>query len=315
LFKGEINMKITALAGGVGGAKLAAGLQDQMEAGNLTVVVNTGDDFNHLGLRICPDVDTICYSLAEMSNPETGWGRMGETYRTLSEIERLGGPVWFRMGDLDLATHLERTRRLQAGDTLTQVTGAFCQQWGVRSQVLPMSDQPVATIVQTRQHGNLPFQDYFVRLKCEPQVASFIFSGIETAHPAPGVLDAIQAADAAVICPSNPWVSIAPILAVPGIRPALKNKRVIAVSPIIGGKAIKGPAAKMYAELNITASAQAVAVGYGDLLTDFVIDHADAAQAEEIQAAGVRVLVTQTIMTTPAERARLAREILEWLDR
>jgi LPPG:FO 2-phospho-L-lactate transferase len=308
-------MKITALAGGVGGAKLAAGLQDQLKAGNLTVVVNTGDDFNHLGLRICPDIDTVCYTLAGISNPETGWGRIGETYRTLSEIERLGGPVWFRLGDLDLATHLERTRRLQSGDTLTQVTGAFCQQWGVQARVLPMSDQAVATIVQTRQYGNLPFQDYFVRLKCEPQVTSFEFSGIDAARPAPGVLEAIQAANAVVICPSNPWVSIAPILAVPGIRAALQNKHVIAVSPIIGGKAVKGPAAKMYAELGITPSAQAVAAGYGDLLTDFVIDHVDAAQASEIQAAGVRVLVTQTIMTTPADRARLAAQILEWLDR
>jgi LPPG:FO 2-phospho-L-lactate transferase len=308
-------MKITALAGGVGGAKLAAGLQDQLEAGNLTVVVNTGDDFNHLGLRICPDIDTVCYTLAGMANSETGWGRMGETYRTLSEIERLGGPVWFRLGDLDLATHLERTSRLQAGDTLTQVTGAFCQQWGVRARVLPMSDGAVATIVQTRQHGDLPFQDYFVRLKCEPQVTSFEFSGIDAARPAPGVLNAIQEADAVVVCPSNPWVSIAPILAVPGIRAALQNKHVIAVSPIIGGKAVKGPADKMYAELGITPSAQAVAAGYVDLLTDFVIDHADAAQASEIQAAGVRVLVTQAIMTTPADRARLAAEIVEWLDR
>jgi LPPG:FO 2-phospho-L-lactate transferase len=308
-------MKITALAGGVGGAKLAAGLQDQLEAGNLTVVVNTGDDFNHLGLRICPDIDTVCYTLAGMSNPETGWGRIGETYRTLSEIERLGGPAWFRLGDLDLSTHLERTRRLQAGDTLTQVTGAFCQQWGVQARVLPMSDQAVATIVQTRQYGNLPFQDYFVRLKCEPQVTSFEFSGIDAARPAPGVLEAIQAADAVVICPSNPWVSIAPILAVPGIRAALQNKHVIAVSPIIGGKAVKGPAAKMYAELGIAPSAQAVAAGYGDLLTDFVIDHADTAQTSEIQAAGVRVLVTQTIMTTPADRSQLAAQILEWLDR
>jgi LPPG:FO 2-phospho-L-lactate transferase len=311
---GGAHMKITALAGGVGGAKLAAGLQDQI-ADSLTVIVNTGDDFDHLGLHICPDLDTVCYTLAGISHPQTGWGRNGETYHALEEIQRLGGPTWFRLGDRDLATHLERTRRLRAGETLSQVTQAFCQQWGVRAQVLPMSDEPVATIVQTRQHGNLPFQDYFVRLQCEPQVTGFHFQGIETASPAPDVLDAIRAADAVVICPSNPWVSIAPVLAVPGVRSAIQGKRVIAVSPIIGGKAVKGPAAKMYGELGIQPSAQAVANGYGELLTDFVIDQVDAAQAEEIQDQNVRVMIAQTMMTTPADRTHLAAEILDWLEK
>jgi LPPG:FO 2-phospho-L-lactate transferase len=305
-------MKIAALAGGVGGAKLAAGLQDQI-ADSLTVIVNTGDDFDHLGLRICPDLDTVCYTLAGISNPDTGWGRNGETYYALEEIQRLGGPAWFRLGDRDLATHLERTRRLRAGETLSQVMQALCRQWDVRAQVLPVSDEPVATIVQTLQHGNLPFQDYFVRLQCEPQVTGFHFQGIEAARPAPGVLAAIRAADAVVICPSNPWVSIAPILAVPGVRAAIQGKRVIAVTPIIGGKAVKGPAAKMYAELGIQPSAQAVAVGYSNLLTDFVIDVMDANQADKIRDQNVRVMIAQTMMTTPADRTRLAAEILEWL--
>jgi LPPG:FO 2-phospho-L-lactate transferase len=306
-------MKITALAGGVGGAKLAAGLQDQLEAGDLTVVVNTSDDFTHLGLRICPDLDTVCYTLAGIANSETGWGRAGESFRTLAEIERLGGPSWFRLGDLDLATHLERTRRLQAGETFSQVTAALCERWGVRACVLPMSDQPIATMVLTQQYGELPFQDYFVRLRCEPRVSGFRFEGIDAALPAPGVLEAIQAADAVIICPSNPWVSIAPILAVPGIRAALERKTVVAVSPIIGGKAFKGPAAKMYAELGIQPSAQAVAQGYAGLLSGFVIDQVDAEQADLIKAAGIKTLSMNTIMTSPLERSQLASAILTWL--
>lgn len=306
-------MKITALAGGVGGAKLAAGLQDRLDDGALTVVVNTGDDFTHLGLRICPDLDTVCYTLAGIANLEYGWGRAGETFRALAEIERLGGPAWFRLGDLDLATHLERTRRLNAGEPLSQVCAELCARWGVRARVLPMSDQETPTLVITRAHGELPFQEYFVRLRCEPPVAGFRFDHIETAEAAPGVLDAIHAAHAVVICPSNPWVSIAPILAVPGIRAALDQKIVLAVSPIIAGKAIKGPAAKMYAELGIEPSAQAVAQGYGSLLSGFVLDALDAGQAVALEKAGLKTLVTNTVMSSAAERAQLAAVMLDWL--
>jgi LPPG:FO 2-phospho-L-lactate transferase len=308
-------VKITALAGGVGGAKLAAGLQDQLAPADLTVIVNTGDDFTHLGLRICPDLDTVCYTLAGIANPETGWGRDGETFHTLAEIERLGGPTWFRLGDLDLATHLERTRRLQVGQTLSQVTHQLCEGWGVRARVLPASDDTLATIVQTVHHGELPFQDYFVRLRCEPQVTGFRFSGAEVASPGPGVLDAIASSDCVVICPSNPWVSIAPVLAIPGIRAALGSKVVVAVSPIVGGKAIKGPAAKMYAELGIEPSALAVAQSYRELAAGFVIDHQDAHLSQAITATGMRVLTTGTVMQSPADRARLAGEIISWFRR
>ncbi|HSV86604.1 MAG TPA: 2-phospho-L-lactate transferase [Levilinea sp.] len=306
-------MKISALAGGVGGAKLAAGLQDRLGPGELSVVVNTGDDFTHLGLRICPDLDTVCYTLAGISNPETGWGRAMESFRAMAEIERLGGPTWFRLGDLDLATHLERTRRLKDGEPLSQVSAALCERWGVRARVLPMSDQETPTIVRTREQGELPFQDYFVRLRCEPQVAGFHFAGMDTAEAAPGVLEAIRAADAVIICPSNPWVSIAPILAVPGVREALHQKIILAVSPIIGGRAIKGPAAKMYTELGIEPSAQAVAQGYGSLLSGFVIDVVDAGQAAALEAAGIKTLVTQTVMASAPERTQLAAVILDWL--
>ncbi len=240
-------MKIVALAGGVGGAKLADGLAQVLPPIDLTVIVNTGDDFEHLGLYIAPDVDTVCYTLAGLANPETGWGRADETWQAIGSLEQLGGPAWFRLGDRDLGTHLERTRLLRTGLSLSEVTQKFCAAWGVKQRILPMSDQPVRTIVQTDQ-GDLMFQEYFVERHCEPRVKGFEFRGLEGASAAPGVLDALEQADAVVICPSNPWVSIGPILAIRGIRPILQEKYVVAVSPIIGGAAVRGPAAKMYAE-------------------------------------------------------------------
>ena len=274
-------MKIVALAGGVGGAKLADGLAQILPPADLTIVVNTGDDFEHLGLLICPDVDTVCYTLAGLANPRTGWGRRTETFHTLENIQNLGGPDWFQIGDKDLATHLERTRRLREGQSLSQITLHFCQAWGVRHLVLPMSDQSVRTIVDTREDGELSFQEYFVHRKCEPKVRGFRFSGIESAQPAPGVLKSIQEADAVVLCPSNPWVSIDPILALPGLRSALAAKIVLAVSPIIGGQTVKGPAAKMYTELGFRPSALAVARHYADFLTGFILDMVDEAMAKE----------------------------------
>ncbi len=308
-------MKVVALAGGVGGAKLADGMAQALPPESLTVIVNTGDDFEHLGLKICPDLDTVCYTLAGLANPSTGWGRAGETWNALESLETLGGPGWFRLGDRDLGTHLERTRRLRLGQGLSQITCDFCRAWGVRQSVLPMSDDPVPTLVDTNE-GLLAFQDYFVRRKCEPRVRGFRFEGVESALPATGVLDSIRSADLIVICPSNPWVSIDPILALPGVRAALRaGAPVIAVSPIIGGKTVKGPAAKMYAELGILPSALAVSRHYGarssgGILTGFVLDQVDRDLEPTIVSAAIQPLVAATLMTTGQDRLRLAEEIL-----
>ncbi len=305
-------MRVVALAGGVGGAKLVGGLAQVLSPECLTVVVNTGDDFEHFGLAICPDLDTVCYTLADLANPETGWGRADETFHALENVRRLGGPDWFRLGDRDLGTHLERTRRLQEGDSLSRITRDFCRAWGVDVTVLPMSDRPVRTIVETDE-GALPFQEYFVHRRCEPRVRGFRFQGAETAIPAPGVIESLHQADAVVFAPSNPWVSIAPILAVPGVRAAMQGKPVVAVSPIVGGKALKGPAAKMFAELGIQPSARAVAEQYVGLVNAFVLDRVDADQEPAIRAMGMRTLVTDTVMRQRADRTRLAREVLSFL--
>lgn len=298
-------MKITALAGGVGGAKLAHGLAQILPPEDLTVIVNTGDDFEHLGLYICPDIDTVCYTLAGLANMETGWGRAGETWKTIENIERLGGPSWFRLGDQDFGTHLERTRRLKEGQSLSRITKDFCQAWGIQHTVLPMTDSPVRTIVDSDE-GELAFQEYFVHRRCEPKVKGFRFDGVEFARPAEGVNDALASADAIVICPSNPWVSVDPILRViPKI-----DKPVVAVSPIIGGKTVKGPAAKMYAELGIEPSALAVARHYGSLLSGYVLDDIDAELSDKIEA---RTLVTNTLMNNLTDRARLATDVLHFI--
>ena len=305
-------MKIVALAGGVGGAKLAAGLAQVLPAQDLTVIVNTGDDFVHLGLRICPDLDTVCYTLAGMANPDTGWGLNNETWHALNNIEKLGGPTWFALGDQDLGTHLERTRRLNSGFPLSAITREFCLRWGVKPTVLPMSDDRVATQVRTASREMLSFQEYFVHQRCEPEVAGFRFEGIETCRPAPGVLEALAGASLVILCPSNPWVSIGPILAVPGIKKEIQRHPTIAVSPIIGGKAVKGPAAKMYAELGIVPSAKAVAIQYRDLLTAFVLDELDRDQVDEISSWGIILLVANTLMSTSEDRKRLAFEIVRF---
>ena len=305
-------MTVTALAGGVGGAKLAAGLQAVLPRGELTVIVNTGDDFDHLGMRICPDLDTVMYTLAGINNPETGWGLAGETWEFLGALERLGGDAWFRLGDRDLAVHVERTRRLADGQPLSRITAGFCAALGIAAQVLPMSDSPVRTLVHTAA-GTLPFQDYFVRQRCEPVVTGFAFDGAEYAS-ANFTLNSISQTglSAIVICPSNPYVSIGPILALPGVREQLlaRTAPAVAVSPIVGGQALKGPAAKMMTELGHVPSAGAVAQFYGGLLDGFVIDRADAPAADSIRGNGVAVLVADTVMTSAADRARLAAETL-----
>lgn len=311
-------MKIVALAGGVGGAKLAHGLAQILEPEDLTVIVNTGDDFEHLGLYICPDLDTVCYTLAGLANFETGWGRANETWNTISNVEKLGGPNWFRLGDRDLATHIERTRRLKEGQSLSQITRAFCKAWNIEHTILPMSDTPIRTIVETEE-GDLAFQEYFVHRRCEPGVKGFRFDGVDVAEPGAGTREAIDSADAVVICPSNPWVSIDPILRVIPLTPLPhslrkrgpgEGKKVVAVSPIIGGKTVKGPAAKMYSELGIEPSALAVANHYRGLLSGFVLDTVDEKFAKEIS---VKTLTTDTLMNLLTDRVRLAENVLHFI--
>jgi LPPG:FO 2-phospho-L-lactate transferase len=305
-------MKIVALAGGVGGAKLVDGLTQVLSPDDLTIIVNTGDDFQHLGLSICPDIDTVCYTLAGLANPETGWGRLDETFQVLENIKMLGGPAWFRIGDKDLATHIERTRLLRGGQTLSQVTRSFCKDWGVKYLVFPMSDQPVRTMVNTLDFGELQFQEYFVHQNCIPKVTGFRFAGIETATPSPGVVDAIIGADAVILCPSNPWVSIDPILTIPGIRSLIMEKTTVAVSPIIGGHTVKGPAAKMFFELGIQPSAFAVAEHYKDILSGFVLDTIDAETEKDLS---IPVTVTQTIMKSRGDRGSLAQDVLNFIQK
>ncbi len=307
-------MKIVALAGGVGGAKLAHGLAQILPPEDLTVIVNTGDDFEHYGLYICPDLDTVCYTLAGLANPETGWGRTGESWNVIENTAKLGGPTWFRLGDRDLGTHLERTRRIKEGQCLSEITREFCKAWGIKHAVLPMTDHYVRTMVETDE-GELEFQEYFVHRRCEPHVKGFWFDGVKTAKPAPGTRAAIDQAEAVIICPSNPWVSIDPILQI--FSPLLSGERqrgegipIIAISPIIGGKTVKGPAAKMYRELGIQPSALAVANHYRGLLTGFVMDKIDIELAKDLE---VQTLVTDTLMKSSEDRRRLAQEVLHWI--
>jgi LPPG:FO 2-phospho-L-lactate transferase len=309
-------MKIVALAGGVGGAKLAHGLAQILAPEDLTVIVNTGDDFEHLGMYICPDLDTVCYTLAGLANPETGWGRVNETWNTISNIEKLGGPNWFRLGDQDIATHLERTRRMKEGQSLSQITKDFCAAWGIKHTVLPMTDSPVRTIVDTDE-GELAFQEYFVHRHCEPRVKGFRFDGVEVAEPVIGAREAIDSAEAIIICPSNPWVSVNPILRVIPLTPAPlpqgEGKKVIAVSPIIGGQTVKGPAAKMYTELGIEPSALAVANHYRNILAGFVLDNVDSEIENSIKHLGIQTLVTDTLMNNLTDRTRLAQDVLNFI--
>ncbi len=306
-------MKIAVLAGGVGGAKFAAGVQNALpNPADLTVIVNVGDDFTHFGLKICPDLDTVCYTLAGLENPVTGWGRQGESWRVMEAVAALGGPDWFRLGDLDLATHLERTRRLQAGQPLSKIVADFCTAWGVPARVLPVTDEPVPTVVLTDE-GELAFQEYFVRRRWQPRVVGFRFAGAENARPAPGVLEALRSAEVVLIAPSNPLVSIDPILSIPGVREALAGRPVAAVSPIVGGEAVKGPAAKMFRELGVMPSTVAVAEHYRGMVSHFVLDVLDAGQADTVRRVVPQVLVTDTMMTSPEKRTTLARQMLQWL--
>jgi LPPG:FO 2-phospho-L-lactate transferase len=301
---------VVALSGGVGGAKLALGLSRVVPPNELLVVCNTGDDFEHLGLCISPDIDTVMYTLAGVANPELGWGRADETWSFMETLATLGGETWFQLGDRDLAVHVERTRRLRAGECLSAITTDLCARLGVGPRVLPMSDDPVRTLLRTDE-GWIDFQEYFVRRRCEPVVHELAFHGASTARAQPEFLAALAdpATRAVVICPSNPFISIEPILAVPGVRAALAEcaAPVIAVSPIIGGRAIKGPTAKMMAELGMTPSAGSVARRYDELIDGYVCDFADMDQAAGVSA---KVTLAQTLMTTLADREALARVVL-----
>jgi LPPG:FO 2-phospho-L-lactate transferase len=304
------NMKIVALAGGVGGARLADGLVQVLQPHQLTIIVNTGDDFTHLGLRISPDLDTVCYTLAGLANPLSGWGRSNETWYVFENLKNLGMPDWFHLGDADLATHLARTYRLKNGDRLSQITRDFLTVWGVAVTVLPMSDEIVQTWVNTDE-GELDFQEYFVHRNCEPQVKGFRFGGVENARPANRVLEALNQCDVVIFCPSNPWVSIDPILSIPRIKEAIVKHPVISVSPIIGDQTVKGPAAKMFSELGIQPSALAVAHHYQGIITSLVIDNVDRDQAPEINRLGILTYVTDILMHDRPDRGRLARELVD----
>lgn len=301
-----------ALTGGIGGAKLALGLVRTLPPSELMLVANTGDDFEHFGLHISPDLDTLTYTLADMNNPELGWGRKDETWNFMAALEQLGGETWFNLGDRDLALHHLRTRMLGNGLTLTDVTAAICQQLKIRHSVVPMSDDPVATKVLTSD-GELSFQHYFVREQCKPRVRGFRFAGIEQAQASPEFLAALHNAEGVIICPSNPFVSIDPILHLPGVRAALKASpaKVIAVSPIVGGSAIKGPTAKIMRELNLASMADEVAEYYGDILDGYVLDELDKYLENQI---ALPTVVTQTVMQTLDHRIDLAKACLDFID-
>lgn len=305
-------VSVLALAGGVGGAKLAAGLAPLLGE-RFTLLVNTADDFEHLGLHISPDLDTVMYTLAGMANPQTGWGIMGETWTFMDQVARLGGPAWFRLGDRDLATHAIRTQRLRGGETLTGVTTDLCRALNVTAEVLPMTDDRVRTIVHS-QEQRLGFQDYFVRLKCAVPVTGLSFEGAAAARFNPRIERLVdpKARPIVIICPSNPHLSIDPILALPGLRDWLKANAtvIVAVSPIVGGAALKGPAAKIMRELGIEPSATAVAAHYNGLIEGLVIDEVDARHSDAIAATGAAVRVAQTVMRSMEDRTALARECL-----
>ena len=305
---------VVALSGGIGGAKLALGLSRVLPGDELLIVANTGDDFEHLGLSVSPDLDTLMYTLAGVANPETGWGRRDETWSFMAALEELGGETWFRLGDRDLATHVERTRRLRAGESLSAVTADLCRKLGVAPRILPMSDDPVRTRVLT-ETGWIDFQDYFVRQQCRPVVRRLAFAGADAARAHPDFLAALRRPDlrAVVVCPSNPFISVEPIFSLGGVREALAScaAPVIAVSPIIGGRAVKGPTAKMMAELGLSVSAATVARRYADLLDGYVVDHADADLLRDIEP---RVFLANTLMTTLDDREALARTVLAAAD-
>jgi LPPG:FO 2-phospho-L-lactate transferase len=307
-------MKITALAGGVGGSKLAQGLSEILAPDELNIVVNTGEDFRFYGLYICPDIDTVTYTLANLSNPVTGWGVRDETFNTFETLKRNGSPAWFMLGDKDLATHMERTRQLDQGKTLTDVCRFFNKAWQVKHPILPMTNDPVPTMIDTEELGMLPFQEYFAKHHCEPTIKQVVFQGMEKAQATPEVLNALESCDFVVICPSNPLLSIDPILSLPAVKDILKIKYVVAVSPIIGGKAVKGPLAKMYTDKGVRPSPSTIVEHYKDFLDCIYIDDQDENYAKDIQQSGIIFQSTDIMMPDLSNRIRLAQTIINYLE-
>jgi LPPG:FO 2-phospho-L-lactate transferase len=304
--------RIVVLVGGVGGAKLAHGLAQLLTPGQLTIIVNTGDDFWHYGLRVCPDMDTVMYTLSGLVDKTNGWGVAGDTRAMLGALRRYGEDTWFGLGDQDIATHLLRTQALQRGERLTLIMRRLTSALGIPHPILPMTDAPVATRVDTVEYGELEFQEYFVRYRWQPTMKGIRFDGVDAALLSPEVSEALAQADAILFGPSNPWLSIAPILSVPGMREALTARDVprVAVTPIVDGQAIKGPAAKLMAELGYQVSPHTVADYYGNVINGFVYDKRDAA----LDLKGVRATTLDTVMQTEQDRARLALEVLNWLE-
>jgi LPPG:FO 2-phospho-L-lactate transferase len=304
--------RVTVLTGGVGGAKLVLGLCHALPADNITAIVNTGDDFTHLGLAVSPDIDTLLYTLAGKANPVQGWGRADESWNFMEAVRSLGGVDWFALGDGDLALHVLRTQRLRQGEALSAIVAGFAASWGIRARILPMSNDPVATRVMTDE-GEIDFQHYFVKLRCAPKVRHIRFAGAPAARAAPGVLEALrdERSRAVVIAPSNPFLSVDPILAVPSIRQALLETRVpvVAVSPVVGGEAVKGPTAKIMREMELEVSACAVARHYGELLDGMLVDARDPPTSLDVPEARA-----DTLMKTLEDRIRVARAALELAD-
>lgn len=303
--------KIVVLTGGVGGAKLVLGLYHLLDPVSVTAIVNTGDDFRHLGLHISPDIDTLLYTLSGKANTEQGWGREGESWAFLAALKELGGEDWFKLGDMDVALHVLRTNMLVKGKSLTEITAHVAQNWGIKATVLPMSNDPVATIIDSDE-GQLEFQRYFVGKRCAPEVRAVQFDGADTASPAPNVVEAISDADAVLIAPSNPWLSVDPLLAIPGIRDALIECKapVVAVSPLIGGQAVKGPTAKLMAELGLAVDNDSIARHYGDIIDGLLIDCGD-----RCEMASLAVSQTGTLMKTLDDKIRVARAALALAER
>lgn len=307
--------KYLALSGGIGGAKLALGLMHTLDSEQLTIVANTGDDFEHFGLSISPDIDTLLYTLAGINNKELGWGRSDETWSCLDAAKQLGMESWFQLGDKDLALHLYRTNRLNEGASLSVIVQELTERFGIEVKITPMSDQPVRTMVET-ELGVLPFQEYFVKHRCEPKVQKVSFAGINTAVPSTNFLNGLNESDlqSVIVCPSNPFLSVEPILSLNGIRDLLGNTNipVIVVSPIVQGQALKGPTAKMMQELGLDTDVLAIARLYKDIAQAIVIDNSDAKYKQELEDIGLNVLSTNTIMNTLDDRITLAKDIIEF---
>lgn len=306
-------MDIVALAGGIGASKLLLGLNHVMDPAELTVIVNTGDDIVLHGLSISPDLDIVTYTLAGHVNPDTGWGFRDETFRTLKQLAVYGRPEWFHLGDRDLATHIHRTAMLRAGANLSEVADSIREALGVQARIIPMCDQPVPTMIETNE-GRLHFQEYLVQRRAEPKVQAISFDGIERARPAPGVIEALEGARSIVICPSNPLISIGPILAVRGVREVMRKRRtqVVAVCPIVGGKSLKGPSDQMLEHLGHEVSALGVARMYQDICGTIVIDPIDSAQGPAIESLGIEVVIYPTVMRNLEDKELLARRIMQF---